>query len=556
MVLLGLLPGLLLFLLRTKAVQTLPVPAIGTSGAAPSLDQLAAVTVAAVAPPQDHFAAEQLAQWLSRLLPANISVVSLPNPAVERQPHILVGAEAAAKLLPPTVVAQLDGKSEAFACYSNWGQQISLQRGAPSMLALAGGAGQPRGTIVAVYEFLRMLGFRWWNAGVQQGLDAVITVPPPSTSNAPLPACARVYEPPIEYRLYNAYLVGAGDGLWRVQNHMSGAMDGELPPLPPEQGGGIGYVDGYFVSTLYSLVPPAEHFYTHPEWYSYGCIQGNCTRRHTWKPNGPLAKIGRGSGCSQAQLCLSNAQLRKFVVNATLTVIRELNDTNDGQRGTRPSVISVSQNDCSAGSRCQCPKCLAMEHAHGGRAGPFIVLSNEVATAVKQVYPEIEVDMLAYTFTEDPPNRTAPEPVAVGENLIARWAPIDIDFAYPLANQPGFGACKCRSSFSFSRVLSALSAFGFPPSILHCAKRIADSSHLAKDQLAGWAATTDRARGGKLYSWLYWNNYNDFLSKFCAVFRVVGIWASCSTMYVLLHASYFLSLSLSPSLSLSLSLCA
>eukprot|EP01043_Picozoa_sp_COSAG02_P101005 COSAG02_NODE_37077_length_446_cov_1.827089_1_plen_148_part_11 len=148
-------------------------------------------------------------------------------------------------------------------------------------------------------------------------------------------------------------------------------MDAEIPALPEDQGGGIGYVDGYLVSTLYTLVPPEEYFATHPEWYSYGCIHGNCTRRHEWKPGGPAAaaKAGEGVGCNVAQLCLSNPSLRSFVVNRTLEAVSNINDTNHRQHGTRPSIISVSQNDCSAGSRCQCDKCLAMEKAMGGLAG-------------------------------------------------------------------------------------------------------------------------------------------------------------------------------------------
>ena len=69
-----------------------------------------------------------------------------------------------------------------------------------------------------------------------------------------LPACNRAYYPPFEHRCYNPYLVSQGEVVWRLNNHLTGAMDGELPALPPEQGGGIGYVDGYFVSTFYQLV--------------------------------------------------------------------------------------------------------------------------------------------------------------------------------------------------------------------------------------------------------------------------------------------------------------
>lgn len=118
-----------------------------------------------------------------------------------------------------------------------------------------------------------------------------------------------------------------------------------------------------------------------------------------------------------------------------------------------------------------------MEHDHGGMAAPFVVLGNEVAAAVADKHPGMHVDMLAYTFAEDAPNQSAPLPVEVQNNLIARWAPIDIDQAYPLARQ--------RSPGSYS-------------------------STLAAEQLASWSAMVAKG-GGKLYSWLYWNNYHDLL---------------------------------------------
>ena len=187
---------------------------------------------------------------------------------------------------------------------------------------------------------LAALGFRWWAPATQAGHNVTgrrSTLPPTAALHAaPPPACNRTYDPPFEHRCYNPYLLNEGEDAWRLANHLTGAMDGELPALPPDQGGGIGYVDGYFVSTFYELVPPEEHFAEHPEWYSYGCIQGNCTRRHSWKPNGPpaLARKGLGTGCDAAQLCLSNPDLRKLVANRTLEAFAALNDSDDGQHGT------------------------------------------------------------------------------------------------------------------------------------------------------------------------------------------------------------------------------
>ena len=67
-----------------------------------------------------------------------------------------------------------------------------------------------------------------------------------------------------------------------------------------------------------------------------------------------------------------------------------------------------SQNDCSYGSRCQCKKCLAAEAEFGASSGAFTDVVNEVASAIRQrrsgdidAYPQVAVDSLAYSFTED-----------------------------------------------------------------------------------------------------------------------------------------------------------
>ena len=61
-----------------------------------------------------------------------------------------------------------------------------------------------------------------------------------------------------------------------------------------------------------------------------------------------------------------------------------------------------------------------MERSTGGMAGPFVALTNQVAAAVAARYPHMQVDTLAYTFTADSPNASAPAPVVLGKNAIAR----------------------------------------------------------------------------------------------------------------------------------------
>ena len=86
------------------------------------LQDFTSVTIDVDAPPQERFAAEQLAHWLSQVLPANISVVNvtLANAGRESRPYFVVGAGAAAAVLPPSVAQQLAGRPEAFACRSSW----------------------------------------------------------------------------------------------------------------------------------------------------------------------------------------------------------------------------------------------------------------------------------------------------------------------------------------------------------------------------------------------------------------------------------------------------
>ena len=484
------------------------------------------IAVAANASAPEAYAAQQLAHFL------NLPLVRVANEdlsAAPGRPRFEIGATLAKQA---DVALHELTTPEAFACAS------SVAGGAFARMVLTGGEGQPRGALNAVFELLRELGFRWWAPATQAGKNVTgrrSTLPPTTTLHAaPPPVCNRRYDPPFEHRCYNPYLIHEGEDAWRLVNHLTGAMDAELPALPPEQGGGIGYVDGYFVSTFYQLVrknlcasflhaslivcknadvdhsqvPPEDHFAEHPEWYSYGCIHGNCTRRHSWKPNGPpaLARKGLGSGCDAAQLCLSNPELRKFVANRTLAAYAAMNDTNDGQHGTPPSIISVSQMDCSAGSRCQCAKCLALEKEYGGTAGPYVMLGNEVAAAVAADgrFPNVSIDNLAYTFTED-----APSNISVGPGLITRWAPIDIDFAYPLSEQKHPGTY---------------------------------SSQTPDKQLAGWQEAAANG-GGKVYSWVYYDNFADFLMphpnwlvigadiEFLASHGVRGVFAEATESY-------------------------
>ena len=219
-----------------------------------SLQDFGAIAVAADASAPERFAAGQLADWLGRILPPpGIPVVNVTRGTAPTLSCIAVGAGAAAALLPAGTLEQLANSSEAFLIKVVPGGTDAAALLTGRALVLTGGIGQPRGALNAVFEFLRGLGFRFWNP-TTAGLAARVTLPLNASARLPLPAAVeRLFYPPVEYRLYNAQLVSSGDRLWRVQNHMSGAMDGELPALPDHMGGGSRRRDCHYTALFLCL---------------------------------------------------------------------------------------------------------------------------------------------------------------------------------------------------------------------------------------------------------------------------------------------------------------
>ena len=75
--------------------------------------------------------------------------------------------------------------------------------------------------------------------------------------------------------------------------------------------------------------------------------------------------------------------------------------------------VNISQTDGTSHG-CQCKNCLAVEAEEGSPSGPWIRFVNRIANDIKDDYPNVLVETLAYTFTEKPPKVTKPaENVAV-----------------------------------------------------------------------------------------------------------------------------------------------
>ena len=128
--------------------------------------------------------------------------------------------------------------------------------------------------------------------------------------------------------------------------------------------------DGYYVHTFNRLVPPAEYFQTHPEYFS--------------QVNGKRIID---------QLCLTNPEVLKLVI-AKL----------EKDMAAQPEKLywSVSQNDDNA--YCTCENCQKIISAEQSPAGTIIRFVNEVA----KHFPSKIISTLAYQYSRPAPVITKP----------------------------------------------------------------------------------------------------------------------------------------------------
>jgi hypothetical protein len=338
--------------------------AMGQTPAAVIAEDGVARTVIVVDPAAtatEIYAAHQLASSLHEITGASFELrTNTQSPARA----IIVGPGAAAALFPDMSWTRLGGEE-------------LIIRTAGDRILLAGG--RPRGTLYAVSRFLQdACGVRWWTPWASR-------IPhKPSLQTADINVRAK---PAFEYR--DPYWRCAFDADWSWRNF----CNGQTSHLTPEQGGCVIYK--YFVHSFYTLVPPEKYFAEHPEWFSL--VNGRRTS-------------------DQAQLCLSNPELRDFVVQRVKQALREAPEAR---------IISVSQNDCF--HPCECPHCKALDEAEGSPAGSVLAFVNYVAEKIEPEFPDVAVDTLAYQYTRKPPRALRPRP-----NVVVRLCSIECNFREPL----------------------------------------------------------------------------------------------------------------------------
>ncbi|MBE6698551.1 MAG: DUF4838 domain-containing protein [Ruminococcaceae bacterium] len=238
-----------------------------------------------------------------------------------------------------------------------------------------------RGTMYGVYDFLEeFVGVRFFAA------DTTVII---EQESAQIPAdYHKLHNPAFDLR----------DTYWYdmrykqdFANHSKDNSFYDSSTPVPDIGGGVGYA-GRFVHTFSLLTGGTSH-------------TGN------------------------VQPCLTDEEVYQTV----LSNVRAWLDENP-----EATIISVSQNDSDAGvGGCQCENCKAINDAEGSEMGSLLTFVNRIANDIKDDYPGVYVDTLAYRYTRKPPKNIRP-----AENVIIRLCSIECCFTHALSE-----ACIYNTSF-------------------------------------------------------------------------------------------------------------
>ncbi len=347
------------------------VPLVGP-GASP-----AAIVTGASATKAEQTAARELSAYLTKVTGSVFSIVS-ESDAAGGGTRIYVG---------PTAYAEQQGLDAATLGPEEW-----VIRTVGDSLVLVGG--RPRGTLYAVYHFLEdVVGVHWWNPYE----ESVPTEPVLGVNALDLRG-----QPAFRYRdIYSMY--GHDGGRFAARNRLN--RDGDTPILA-EYGGSMSYGPPAHCHTFYRYIPPETYFAAHPEWFSL--VDGK-------------------RDANEKQLCLTNAELRAVFLDKLKTNITTSRTEAERAGQPAPSVFSVTQNDC--GGMCQCPACHAIAKAEESEAGPLLDFVNHLADAIKDEYPGVCIDTLAYSMTQKPPKSIKPR-----DNVIIRLCDTGSNFTKPVTD--------------------------------------------------------------------------------------------------------------------------
>ncbi|OJY93221.1 MAG: hypothetical protein BGP13_16420 [Sphingobacteriales bacterium 40-81] len=323
----------------------------------------------------ETWAAEELQHWLYEISGEYIPVQRSADYA---GPKIVIGYQD----IISTTGAEMPAENDESFQYFSKGKDIFIY------------GGKQRGTMYGVFSFLENeFGCRWYTPRV-----TVI----PKKEKLVFGQYNYKSAPGIQVR--NDFYFEAFDPIWAARNKMNGRMNYVKQP---------GGVEAFWaVHTFYPLMPPAEFFDRHPEYYSL--INGKRT-----------FEVIKNDHHQLAQLCLSNKNVLRIITERIKQKIRQ---------NPEYMIYDVSQNDYY--NACECDKCQAIVKKEEAESGLMIWFVNQVAEAVEKEFPGKYIGTLAYQYTRKPPLNIKPR-----KNVVVRLCPIEACVAHDLKS------CERNTSF-------------------------------------------------------------------------------------------------------------
>jgi hypothetical protein len=336
---------------------------------------------------------------------------------------------------------------------------------------------EPRGTINAVFEYLHLIGFRFYtpySADSHGEFDS--TKPKPS---AVFPSCAGLksspsftYRSAIVHNLLdscaNCPQKRATDRWW-VANHMNGGGDRTgnyiSTVIPFEMGGQLMFSNDTCTSSIFSLVPPVTSIHkgsydvgqydAHPEWFSLlprhpaiktsdgrECIKSPSSCVRSWN----ISDLGVPGQPGLASLCLSNPAMRQYMINHTLQKLRW-----DAANLGGVELINLADNDSTDDGLCHCAKCVAhrerdrvatlpcasrpggcgsyglTDTKYRGAAGLSLEVGSLLQGALQAEFPDVDVWVQSYHAQLEPPLVTRP-----ANGVKVQFTTLHMNFGQPL----------------------------------------------------------------------------------------------------------------------------
>ncbi len=230
--------------------------------------------------------------------------------------------------------------------------------------------GGTRGALYATYHFLEdFCDIHWWSDYEEHV---------PTASSMDMDSLNQSGKPMFIYRDIFRSHKPANSMVTAVRVRLN--RDGDTP-IPLSHGGSLTYGTPAHCHTYDKYLPFSKYGKEHPEWYS-------------------LVNGKRVGGQYQGQLCITNPELRKVILQKILDSIEK--DKNYAlQHGlSEPKIYDVSMNDNR--KRCECADCKAEEEKYNP-SGLTLNFVNWIAAEVAKKHPALFISTLAYYYNEPPP---------------------------------------------------------------------------------------------------------------------------------------------------------